>query len=74
VYLHDYIPDKKNRDRTIRSHRFGYRAIQLHKRAIAYLRNLLDCKQDGSFTEILLLLITLSTIDVSNNSSPVLII
>jgi hypothetical protein len=34
VYLHDYIPDKENGDRMIRSHRFGYRAIQLHKRAV----------------------------------------
>ncbi|EXL65851.1 hypothetical protein FOPG_17942 [Fusarium oxysporum f. sp. conglutinans race 2 54008] len=63
VHLHDHVPDKGNEDRVIRNHGFGYRAIQLHKRAVAYLRTLLDCKQGGSSREIISLLIVLSTID-----------
>ncbi|KAI3573234.1 fungal-specific transcription factor domain-containing protein [Fusarium oxysporum f. sp. albedinis] len=63
VHLHDHTPDKENGDRVIHNHAFGYRAIQLHKRTVAYLRDLLNCKQDGSSIEILSLLIILSTID-----------
>ncbi|KAH7190446.1 fungal-specific transcription factor domain-containing protein [Fusarium oxysporum] len=63
VHLHDHTPDKENGDRVIHNHAFGYRAIQLHKRTVAYLRDLLKCKQDGSSIEILSLLIILSTID-----------
>ncbi|KAH7186713.1 hypothetical protein DER44DRAFT_858535 [Fusarium oxysporum] len=63
VYLHDHTPDKENGDRVIHNHTFGYRAIELHKCIVAYLRDLLNCKQDGSSTEILSLLIILSTID-----------
>jgi hypothetical protein len=74
MHLHDHVSDKRNEDRVIRNHGFGYRAIQLHKRAVAYLRNLLDCKQDGSSSEIISLLIILSTIDASNEFPPVSII
>ncbi|QKD61332.2 fungal-specific transcription factor domain-containing protein [Fusarium oxysporum Fo47] len=63
VHLHDHTPDKENGDRVIHNYAFGYRAIQLHKRTVAYLRDLLNCKQDGSPIEILSLLIILSTID-----------
>ncbi|KAH7194042.1 fungal-specific transcription factor domain-containing protein [Fusarium oxysporum] len=63
VHLHDHTPDKENGDRVIHNYAFGYRAIQLHKRTVAYLRDLLNCKQDGSSIEILSLLIILSTID-----------
>ncbi|KAF5699935.1 zinc finger protein [Fusarium mundagurra] len=63
VHLHDHTPDKENGDRVIHNHAFGYRAIQLHKRTVAYLRDLLNCNQDGSSIEILSLLIILSTID-----------
>ncbi|KAI8402296.1 hypothetical protein FOFC_17603 [Fusarium oxysporum] len=63
VYLHDHTPDKENGNRVIHNHAFGYRAIELHKCTVAYLRDLLNCKQDGSSTEILSLLIILSTID-----------
>ncbi|KAH7199091.1 uncharacterized protein B0J16DRAFT_393191 [Fusarium flagelliforme] len=63
MHLHDHVSDKRNEDRVIRNHGFGYRAIQLHKRAVGYLRTLLDNKQDGSSREIISLLIVLSTID-----------
>ncbi|KAH7118279.1 fungal-specific transcription factor domain-containing protein [Dactylonectria estremocensis] len=63
VHLHDHVPDKQDGGRVIRNNRFGYRAIQLHKRAVAYLRKLLDCKEDESSSEVISLLIILSTID-----------
>jgi hypothetical protein len=69
MHLHDHVSDKRNEDRVIRNHGFGYRAIQLHKRAVGYLRTLLDNKQDGSSREIISLLIVLSTIDVSDETS-----
>ncbi|KAM5360508.1 hypothetical protein ACJZ2D_013684 [Fusarium nematophilum] len=54
VHLHDHVPDKQNGDQVIRNYGFGYRAIQLHKHAVAYLRKLLDCKEDESSSEITL--------------------
>ncbi|CAG7558980.1 unnamed protein product [Fusarium equiseti] len=65
MHLHDHAPDRGIGDRVIRNNAFGYRAIQLHKRTIAYLRNLLSCKQDGSSSEIISLIIILSTIDAN---------
>ncbi|RKK89667.1 hypothetical protein BFJ68_g16667 [Fusarium oxysporum] len=62
VHLHDHVPDKGNEGQVIRNYAFGYRAIQLHRRAVAYIRTLLDNNQDGSSREIILLLIILSTI------------
>jgi hypothetical protein len=71
VHLHDHAPDRGNDDRVIRNNAFGCRAIQLHRRTVAYLRNLLGCKQDGSSSEIVSLIIILSTIDASNKFPPV---
>jgi hypothetical protein len=74
VHLHDHAPDKGSDNRVIRNNAFGYRAIQSHKRTVAYLRNLLGCKQDGSSSEIISLIIILCTIDASNKFPPVSII
>ncbi|KAG8352491.1 hypothetical protein FVEN_g9524 [Fusarium venenatum] len=63
VHLHDHAPDRGNGYRVISNNAFGYRAIQLHKRTVAYLRNLLGRKQDGSSSEVISLIIILSTID-----------
>jgi hypothetical protein len=71
MHLHDHAPDRGIGDRVIRNNAFGYRAIQLHKRTVAYLRNLISCKQDGSSSEIISLIIILSTIDASNKLPPV---
>ncbi|KAH7471962.1 hypothetical protein FOMA001_g13262 [Fusarium oxysporum f. sp. matthiolae] len=65
VHLHDHAPDKGSDDRVIRNNAFGYRAIQLHKRTVVYLSNLLDCKQDGSSSETISLVILLSAIDAN---------
>jgi hypothetical protein len=65
VHLHDHVPDKGNEGQVIRNYAFGHRAIQLHRRAVAYIRTLLDNNQDGSSREIISLLIILSTIGVN---------